>query len=416
MKFKHLLLIIATLACFASFAFMPQQDIEYIRAHSMYVPDKRGIYHEVNDTMLDKVPMKTNLVEEIAYNKKTKQLYIATDLAVCEIGLTKTGDKAAKKKKTLIKTKKSEEIMPLLKRYEDNLSYNYSRANQQREIAIEDSIYKAVQDSLRLERLKREKQIADSLAHEKLLDEYRRKHGPMDYQCKSYVQCALCDEHLKDNCYIVSLTQDTLIFAERFEPYPSFADPYIKLHATPLATVIKEENNYHNPINGDKKNSEENGSQLALHIEAYKDSLINHLKIESFSGVKDFVEFVNSQGAYESMERAIKKAPYGFVDSWSWGSPYDVVEFNVSYINTNKKTIKYIQFFFTIKNDVGDVRGSGSFKGTGPVEYLDGGTWEWDYSHYFVAGDASTMYINKIIITYMDGTKRTLSKNQIIYN
>jgi hypothetical protein len=85
-------------------------------------------------------------------------------------------------------------------------------------------------------------------------------------------------------------------------------------------------------------------------------------------------------------------------------------------MNTNKKTIKYIDVYWVLKNDVGDVRKSGHFSGTGPLEEWSSASWEWDHSSYYVSGDASRMYLTKVIITYMDGTKVTIPKDKIWYN
>ena len=85
-------------------------------------------------------------------------------------------------------------------------------------------------------------------------------------------------------------------------------------------------------------------------------------------------------------------------------------------MNTSSKTIKYIKVYWTVKNDVGDVRGSGSFSGTGPVESMSSASWNWDYSSYYVKGDASKMRITKVVITYMNGTVKTLTGDSIIFN
>lgn len=69
-----------------------------------------------------------------------------------------------------------------------------------------------------------------------------------------------------------------------------------------------------------------------------------------------------------------------------------------------------------VTNDVNDVRGSGHFKGTGPVEYMHSGSWDWDSSYYFVGGDATNMRITKLIITYMNGTQKVLNRNMLRFN
>ena len=119
---------------------------------------------------------------------------------------------------------------------------------------------------------------------------------------------------------------------------------------------------------------------------------------------------------YKYLDKLEKEAPYGFFEDWGWSNEYSIVTFHFSYTNMNKSTIKYIAVHFKITNDVGDVRKTGYFQGTGPVEEYDTGSWEWDSSPYFVSGDASTMEFTKIVITYTNGKQKVLSKNQIMYN
>ena len=72
--------------------------------------------------------------------------------------------------------------------------------------------------------------------------------------------------------------------------------------------------------------------------------------------------------------------------------------------------------FWQTKNDVGDVRNRGSFKGTGPVKQWDSGSWDWDNTSYYVARDVTSFWVTKMVITYMDGTKKVLTEKQIVYD
>lgn len=106
-------------------------------------------------------------------------------------------------------------------------------------------------------------------------------------------------------------------------------------------------------------------------------------------------------------------APYGFIVKWSWDNEV-TVSLQLRYFNSNKKRIKYIEVHWVAINDVGDVRGRGSFRGTGPLGFLESGSWDWDRSLYFVADDATTMRITKVILTYMNGTKKILTGDAIV--
>lgn len=83
-------------------------------------------------------------------------------------------------------------------------------------------------------------------------------------------------------------------------------------------------------------------------------------------------------------------------------------------MNTSTQTIKYIDVYFRVTNDVGDVRKTGHFQGTGPLGEFESATWQWDTSSYYVAGDASKMSITKVILTYMNGAKKVLTGNLIV--
>ena len=72
--------------------------------------------------------------------------------------------------------------------------------------------------------------------------------------------------------------------------------------------------------------------------------------------------------------------------------------------------------YFKITNGVNDVRKTGYFQGTGPLEEGETASWNWDSSSYFLAGDASEMSITKVVINYMNGTKRVLTGNNIVFH
>ena len=87
--------------------------------------------------------------------------------------------------------------------------------------------------------------------------------------------------------------------------------------------------------------------------------------------------------------------------------------FNFDYTNLNSKTIKYIDVYWYVTNDVNDICGKGHFKGVGPLKEGSSASWEWDDSPYYVYSSATNMRISKVILTYMNGTKQVLSKNMI---
>jgi hypothetical protein len=109
-------------------------------------------------------------------------------------------------------------------------------------------------------------------------------------------------------------------------------------------------------------------------------------------------------------------APFGYVDDWGWDDEYSMITFNIDYVNTNPKTIRYLTVYFVVTNDVGDVRCRGCFRGTGPVKQGEKCSWSWDSSSYFVAGDASNMNITKIVLTWMNGKTQVVSGRYLRFN
>ena len=84
-------------------------------------------------------------------------------------------------------------------------------------------------------------------------------------------------------------------------------------------------------------------------------------------------------------------------------------------MNTNRNTIKYIDVYFKVTNDVGDLRKTGHFQRTGALREFESASWEWDTSYYYVSGDASNMNITKVILTYMNGTKKVLTGYLLVF-
>jgi hypothetical protein len=146
-----------------------------------------------------------------------------------------------------------------------------------------------------------------------------------------------------------------------------------------------------------------------LHMEAFRDSL----QTEDRLSIAKNAELLNSVNYLKCIEKVEKLAPYGYFEEWGWDNDYGSVSFHFNYTNTNKKTIKYIDVYWKITNDVDDVRKTGHFQGTGPLEEWNTGRWSWDYSSYYVAGDATHMQITKVILTYMNGSQKVLTGSSI---
>lgn len=87
---------------------------------------------------------------------------------------------------------------------------------------------------------------------------------------------------------------------------------------------------------------------------------------------------------------------------------------NFYYVNKSNKTIKYLVFDASFKNNVGDlvrcdIRGDASFRGkdTGPIKYgrSSGGTWDCVIYNW----SATKLVMNSIDIEYMEGGTITIN-------
>lgn len=231
------------------------------------------------------------------------------------------------------------------------------------------------------------------LAQEK--EEYRECHKynkiPV-HDCSLY--CKFCDKSIKISENIISCgaTNDTITWIDIIMGDLGYS--YYHIHKASISSTLK------------------NQKPFWYHYEAFKDSL--NSRYDSIEPGE--LELFNLGKLFDYLKDIKRAAPNGYFDKWGWDNEYSNISFNFTYTNTNKKTIKYIEVFWKALNDVGDVRKTGSFKGTGPVPEWDTASWSWDHSHYYVAGDTSKMRLTKVVITYMDGSRVILPQNKIMYN
>ena len=203
-----------------------------------------------------------------------------------------------------------------------------------------------------------------------------------------------CDECEKsfseDSLFTIGIKNDTIYYFTRTDGRLGYT--YITGHKSELSQSLKEY------------------SPFRYHYEIFKDSLTDE---------SEDYDLITSELSYhyldEYVKRLKKRAPYGFFTDWGWDSEYSCISFHFNYMNTNRNTIKYIDVYFKVTNDVGDLRKTGHFQGTGPLREFESASWEWDTSYYYVSGDASNMNITKVILTYMNGTKKVLTGNLLVF-
>lgn len=277
---------------------------------------------------------------------------------------------------------------------------------------ILDKVYKEKNDSInevrRIAKEKqREKEIKDSLEAIKRkaekLEEYRKNHSwhdlILDYAVK--MNCKFCDlEHLDRTFYVLSLSSDTIYYLQD--------NPNIKMLGKSLSGIHYAE------INDVLKQSK----KFKEYLEIWHDSLALHNEFTN-----DEAKTINLYTYVKFKSDIQKEAPYGFIGNWGWNlNSADGVEPYFSFFNTSEKTIKYVDFYFSLYNAVGDrcylrydKSYTGHVRGVGPVEPGSFGSWEWDRATHYTSADASEMKITKVVITFMDKTVRTLTGNAIKY-
>lgn len=115
-------------------------------------------------------------------------------------------------------------------------------------------------------------------------------------------------------------------------------------------------------------------------------------------------------------------APHGYISKKSWSrNSVDGISPKVEFYNASKKTIKYITFYYTFENAVGDpcygLSGNKMipFKCMGPIEEGCTGSWRARDPVDYVA-NADTGKIVKCKIEYMDGTSYVLIKELVFGN
>ncbi|MBP3246358.1 MAG: hypothetical protein J6M36_00575 [Prevotella sp.] len=327
-----------------------------------------------------------------AYNKKTKELYVTNHEGNYVVTLNEETAKQIKKNKSIPQLKDNE-IAALIKQKNAEIEEAYCNKNAYIIKEKEDSIAKAKSDSL--EKVKRDsiKHVEDSIKairDKEIEQEYVKTHKWFALNVKgNTLRCEFCDGPIndRDTIFCYSIQNDTIFFSGK--RYGKLGLPIKHIHAAPIPENLK------------------NDSEFNYHRRLFKDSLTTKMNLNT-----DIVRAINYDYINDYFRLLKKEAPHGLFTEWGWDNEYSI-SFNFRYLNTNKKTIKYIEVFWVLKNDVGDIRRTGSFRGTGPLAEFESAEWSWDHSHYYASGDASKMSLSKVLITYMDGTKVTIPKNKI---
>ena len=243
-----------------------------------------------------------------------------------------------------------------------------------------------------------EKRINDSIEEVKRnynkLNEYRKTHNWHDLVDFGLLQCKLCND-LFTGIKVISINADTVFFSKENNT-TILGYTYIPIHYT----VIKEHNK---------------------DFEKFKTIWRDSIEKNKLSLTTEKVKVFNEYDRKKVANNILKNAPYGYIKSWGWElNSADGIEPYFSFVNLSNKTIRYIDFYFSVFNAVGDkcyLKYSGSYvghvRGVGPVEPKETSSWSWDTATHYTSGDASEMRVVKLVITYMDKTTKILTGSNI---
>lgn len=401
---RHITLLITLFVSTIAYSQYNSSNSIMRQAVVIYEKDVKGFFHSKENIMLNDVD---DIEIVYAYNKKAQNLYVQTTYSNVVITLTKEYAKIIKKNKNIPQLE-GEELDNALAKHNNILSERFYLINQRHQRELDsirakefadslaqvraDSVAKARKDSL--ERIRFEEIRKEQDRKIKAAETYRSTHNwfwlPIE---QHYLICDYCDERTsdKDSILVMAISNDSLVYVSFKDEY--LGEGYLIAHKTKIPEALWSKDAF------------------KYHCEVYADSLKRNLDYN-----EDVIKYFNYKWYNKYVQKIESKAPYGFFLDWGWDDEYSMVTMHFKYMNTNKKTIKYIDVYWRITNDVKDVRGTGHFKGTGPLEYGNSAKWEWDSSHYFVAGDASNMDITKVILTFMDGTQKVLTGNSLKFD
>lgn len=383
---KFNLLLLYLFVCAATFAQYSPLNSQMLKALVEYRSDMNGFYVKSTDVPLSKVDFDGIIY---AYDKSTHNLYLQKDNGNYEITLGDEYAKAIKHNERIPKLK-DEALATEIARVNSELDEKFKKLNAQRKAFLLDSTKRVRDDSIAAVEAEIRADSIKRVETKNRREEYRATHHwnwvPIN---GTELLCSDCDhEESPDSTKLCDcIINDTIYYWELVDG--DLGLTYMKLHKYEIPEALRED------------------SDFTYHLEAFRDSLEKDtFAVNNFSDLNPYMF-----GDY--LTRLKKEAPYGYFNEWGWDDEYSMISFNFKYTNTNRKTIRYIDVYFVVTNDVGDVRGSGHFKGTGPLKEWSTASWDWDSSRYFVAGDASNMQLTKVIITYMDRTQKILNKSMI---
>lgn len=208
-----------------------------------------------------------------------------------------------------------------------------------------------------------------------------------------------------------------------FVGYSNDTLQYINSYYSDSWHVLNERTFYHvNTIVISIDKIKQLDKRLYYHLTVYS----NELDVDDDFDFGKMWYLLDSSYNYEVKQYINSKTNHGFL-SYIGFSQNSVGGINpyFKYTNINKKTVKYIKIYFNVLNTVGDkcynkYENSYIFAitGVGPIATGENAIYNWSNNPatHYTSYDANNIKVTKIEITYMDGSKGSITGNNIIIN
>ena len=346
-----------------------------------------GYYHKVTDVLVDNID---HVEAAYAYDKKSQDLYVKTATSNCVVTLNKEYANIVKSNKRIPQLKDGEIDFRVMS-INSELEEKFNLYNARRKAHLEDSIAKVRADSIeqaRLDSLRKAKE-AEEIA------EYGATHEwnwmPLDYDYE--MPCHFCDHPIaiKDSMLCMSVNADTLCYGEVVKGNLGLS--FVKLHRCDITTEMNED------------------KRFKYHFRAFNDSLSQAEMLDA-----EMIDMLNSLAYNDYLDAINAAAPNGFIDTWEWLIEDSLVTFKCQYMNLNEKTIKHMDIHFNLIDSESNVMLKGILKSDCDIAYMTSGELNWPKTTYKVEEEGLNMSIVKLVITYSDGTKKTLTGDMIKCN
>ena len=378
---KRQLLTIAMMLC--SMLCLAQFDSQNSLVRKVIVEYEKkpdGFYQKKDGALVDRVD---KVVSLYAFDKKSSNLYVQTENGNYIVVLNKEYAKIYRQSK-LAPILDEKLIDTEVEHINQTLEKRFETLNATRRQHLKDSIDKVRRDSL-------EKIRQDSIekAMQKAVDQkYLATHSWHDLPVsKIGLECVDCGHQVYDNSVrCEGIMGDTIYHTQSIKGIMGYE--YEKMHACMINPKLR------------------NDSKYTYHCKLFADSLSKNKYLSL-----NFMRAFNAERYTKHAEEVGAKAPNGYVDSWGFDIQEDVLLFDFSYTNTNKKSIRCVDIYFSLKDSSGNTRKTGKLRGMGPVEMFETKSWTWNDSNVKVPEGTVDLEISKVTLTFKDGKIKTLVKD-----